>query len=128
ISPVTVLLVSFTVGLTFAWKKIPVDTMVQEALPDAYRGRVFSAYDVVYNLARVAAAAVAIPLLPRAGVGWSVAIVGFAFIAWSPVLPLWLRRAPEIRLRFHEGARADEWPRAIVWGGVEEAVEVERSW
>jgi MFS family permease len=128
ITGVTVLLVSFSVGLTFAWKKIPVDTMVQESLPDAYRGRVFAVYDVFYNLARVLAAAVTIPLLPRVGVPWSVAIVGIAFLAWSPVLPRWLRRAPEIVLRFHEGGRAEEWPRAIRWGGVEETVEVERSW
>ena len=53
----TILLASFAVGLTFAWKKISVDTMVQEATPDGYRGRVFSVYDVVYNLARVVAAA-----------------------------------------------------------------------
>ena len=44
----SVLLASFAVGLTFA--KIPIDTMVQEALPDGYRGRVFAAYDVAYNL------------------------------------------------------------------------------
>ena len=65
ITGVTVLIASFAVGLTFAWKKIPVDTMVQESLPDGYRGRVFAAYDVVYNLARVIAAAVAIPMLPH---------------------------------------------------------------
>ena len=47
------LIASFAVGLTFAWKKIPIDTMVQESLPDGYRGRVFAVYDVVYNLARV---------------------------------------------------------------------------
>ena len=49
----TVLIASFAVGLTFAWKKIPIDTMVQESLPDGYRGRVFAAYDVAYNLARI---------------------------------------------------------------------------
>ena len=38
--------------MTFAWKKISVDTMVQESIPDGYRGRVFSVYDVAYNLAR----------------------------------------------------------------------------
>ena len=59
----SVLLASFAVGMTFAWKKISVDTMVQESIPDGYRGRVFSVYDVVYNLARVAAAALAIPML-----------------------------------------------------------------
>ena len=122
----SVLIASFAVGLTFAWKKIPVDTMVQEAIPDGYRGRVFAVYDVAYNLARVVAAFLAIPLLNAFGEAWAVAIVGFAFILWSPVLPRWIGRIPELSLRFYEGARAEEDPRAVVWGGVEETVEVER--
>jgi MFS family permease len=124
----SVLLASFAVGLTFAWKKIPVDTLVQEAVPDGYRGRVFAVYDVAYNLSRVVAAFLAIPMLPRLGPAWSVALVGLVFVLWSPVLPWWIGRAPEIRIRFYEGARAEEVPRAVVWGGVEEDVEVERGW
>ena len=122
----SVLLASFAVGLTFAWKKIPVDTLVQEAIPDGYRGRVFAVYDVLYNLSRVAAAFLAIPLLNTFGVAWSVAIIGVAFLLWAPVLPRWIGRIPDVSLRFYEGGRAEEEPRAIVWGGVEEAVEVER--
>jgi MFS family permease len=128
IGPVTVLIASFVVGLTFAWKKVPVDTMVQEAVPDAFRGRVFAVYDVAYNLSRVAAALIAIPLLPAIGDAWSVAVVGFLFIAWAPVLPRWIGRAPEIELEFYAGGHADEVPRAIRWGGVRERVTVERSW
>jgi MFS family permease len=37
--------------------KIAVDATVQEALPDAIRGRAFSLYDILYNVASVAAAA-----------------------------------------------------------------------
>jgi MFS family permease len=122
----SMLVASFAVGLTFAWKKIPVDTMVQEAIPDGYRGRVFAVYDVAYNLARVAAAFLAIPLLNAFGEAWAVAFVGVVFILWSPVLPRWIGRIPELSLRFYEGARAEEDPRAVVWGGVEETVEVER--
>ena len=124
----TVLLASFAVGLTFAWKKIPIDTMVQEALPDGYRGRVFAAYDVAYNLARIVAAGLAIPMLPHLGVNGSVAAVGIVFLLWVPVLPRWIGRTPEIVIRFSEGAKAEEWPRAVMWGGVEEPVEVVRSW
>ena len=122
----SVLIASFAVGLTFAWKKIPVDTMVQEAIPDGYRGRVFAVYDVAYNLSRVAAAFLAIPLLHAFGEAGAVAIVGFVFILWSPVLPRWIGRVPELTLRFYEGSRAEEDPRAVVWGGVEETVEVEQ--
>ena len=122
----SVLIASFAVGLTFAWKKIPVDTMVQEAIPDGYRGRVFAVYDVAYNLSRVAAAFLAIPLQNAFGEAGAVAIVGVAFILWSPVLPRWIGRVPELTLRFYEGSRAEEDPRAVVWGGVEETVDVEQ--
>src|SRR6185503_11433518 len=94
----SVLIASFAVGLTFAWKKIPVDTLVQEAIPDGYRGRVFAVYDVAYNLSRVVAAFLAIPLLNAFGEAWAVAIVGVVFIMWSPVLPRWIGRIPELSL------------------------------
>jgi MFS family permease len=128
ITGISVLIASFAVGLTFAWKKIPIDTMVQEAVPDAYRGRVFAVYDVAYNMSRIVAALIAIPMLPALGEAWSVAILGVLFLIWSPVLPRWIRDAPEILVRFYEGAKAEEWPRAVVWGGVEEAVAVQKSW
>ncbi len=127
VTPWTVLLASFVVGLSFAWKKVPVDTMVQEAVPDGLRGRVFAAYDVVYNVARLLAAVVAILLLPALGEQGTAALIGVVFLLWVPVLPRWLARAPEIRLRFSEGARAEEWPRTIVWGWVEEPVDVLRT-
>jgi len=123
----TVLMASFAIGLSFAWKKIPVDTMVQEAVPDGLRGRVFAVYDVAYNLSRLLAAVLAIVLLPTIGEAGSAAAVGIVFLLWAPVLPRWIRDEPEIRLRFYEGARGEEWPRAVVWGGVEEPVEVVHS-
>jgi predicted MFS family arabinose efflux permease len=126
----SILLTSFAVGLTFAWKKISVDTMVQESVPDGYRGRVFSVYDVVYNLARVAAAALAIPMIPRTrlDVDGTLAIVGIVFVLWPPVIGRWYGREPELTIRFTAGGRADETPRAIVWGGAEEPVELVRTW
>ena len=39
----------------------------------------------------------------------------------------WYGREPEFRIHFYAGARADEVPRSIVWGG-EEPVEVVRTW
>jgi MFS family permease len=128
IAPWSVLAAGFGVGLAFAWKKVASDTLVQEAVPDGYRGRVFAAYDVIYQLSRLAAAALAVPLLPWIGPAWSVAVVGIAFALWTPVLPRWLRGRGEIELRFYAGARADEWPRVVVWGGVEERVRVLRTW
>jgi MFS family permease len=116
----SVMLASFAIGLTFAWKKIPIDTMVQEAVPDGVRGRVFAVYDVIYNLSRLSAAFLAIVLIPALGESGSAALIGIVFIAWAPVLPRWLRHAPEIRLRFS----ADDplRPTSVRWGAVEEAV------
>jgi hypothetical protein len=54
----------------------------------------------------------------------TVALVGLVFVLWTPVLPRWIGRRAEILLRFVEGAGAPGSPRAIVWGGVEEDVEV----
>jgi MFS family permease len=124
----TILVASFVVGMTFAWKKIPVDTLVQESLPDGYRGRVFAVYDVFYNSARTLAAAIAIPLFPAVGTRGSVALVGLMFLLWTPVLPAWIHGRPEIEVEFYAGARGEEWPRAIRWGAAVEPVEVVRSW
>jgi predicted MFS family arabinose efflux permease len=113
-----ILTASFVVGLAFAWKKIPTDTIVQESLPDGYRGRVFSVYDVAYNLARIVAAIVAVPLVPAVGTDLSVILVGLVFLAWAPVLPVWLRGVPEVRVT-RDGGGA---PVAVAWGAVTEPV------
>ncbi len=115
----TALIGSFVVGITFAWKKVPIDTMVQEAVPDGLRGRVFAVYDVAYNLARLTAALLAVLLLPAIGENGSAALVGIVFILWAPVLPLWLRGHPEIVVHLDE----DGAPERVIWGGVSERVE-----
>ncbi|MFL6114557.1 MAG: MFS transporter [Catenulispora sp.] len=48
-------------------QKISTDTTVQRNVEDAYRGRVFSLYDMLFNGAFVAAAAVAAATLPMSG-------------------------------------------------------------
>jgi len=124
---VTILVAAGVIGLAFAWKKVPVDTIVQGSLPDGFRGRVFAVYDVLYNAARVIAAGVAIPLFPAVGTRWSIALVAIAFLLWAPVLPRWIGRRPAIRIRFVEGGSAEERPVGIVWGTVEEPVELLRE-
>ena len=49
--------------------KIAVDTTVQADTADAYRGRAFSIYDVLFNTAECAAAGAAVLVMPA--VGWS---------------------------------------------------------
>lgn len=57
----------FVLGLVSQGVKICVDTLVQRSVDDAYRGRVFSLYDVIFNVAFVAATATAAAVLPRDG-------------------------------------------------------------
>lgn len=58
---------AFFLGLASQGIKISVDTLVQTHVEDAFRGRVFSLYDVIFNVAFVAAAAVAAAVLPETG-------------------------------------------------------------
>ncbi|PPK98214.1 hypothetical protein CLV92_102367 [Kineococcus xinjiangensis] len=64
----TVLLVcAFALGGAGQGAKIGVDTVVQRTVDDTYRGRVFTLYDLVFNVTFVVAAAVAALLLPPDG-------------------------------------------------------------
>jgi len=128
LNQVTVLVASFALGLAFPWMKVPADTMTQEAIPDAYRGRVFAIYDMATNMARVIAALIAIGLLRELSVTTVVAGSGVLALLWVPVISRWLRRASSLTVRMYAGSRADEVPRAVEINGVEEPVEVERSW
>ncbi|WP_341359688.1 MFS transporter [Georgenia sp. M64] len=56
-------------GLGVQGAKIAVDTIVQRDTDDAFRGRAFALYDVLYNAAFVGAAALAAVALPDTG--WS---------------------------------------------------------
>ena len=60
---------AFFVGLGVQGAKIAVDTIVQSDASDAYRGRAFALYDVLFNLGVCAAAGVGLVALPD--VGWS---------------------------------------------------------
>jgi MFS family permease len=61
------LVAAYLVGVGVQSTKICVDAVLQRTSDDAYRGRVFSFYDVVYNAAFVASAAVAALTLPPDG-------------------------------------------------------------
>jgi len=124
----TVLVASFFLGVGFAWKKVPIDTMVQTAVVDRYRGRVFAVYDVAQNMARVIAALLAIAVVDEPHAGITVAVIGAAFVLYAPVLPFWLRRADRLQVRTYSGGRADDEVRSIVLDGVEHPVRVERTW
>ncbi|MFI2413954.1 MFS transporter [Streptomyces sp. NPDC018947] len=58
---------AFVLGLTTQGSKISTDTIVQSSVDDSFRGRIFSVYDVLFNVAFVGAAAVAALMLPPDG-------------------------------------------------------------
>ncbi|MEV6005772.1 MFS transporter [Streptomyces sp. NPDC051976] len=58
---------AFLLGVTTQGAKIATDTVVQSHIDDGYRGRVFSLYDVAFNVAFVGAAAVSALILPPDG-------------------------------------------------------------
>jgi hypothetical protein len=65
--PVPVLVAAFVLGLVTQGAKIVTDTVVQSLVDDAYRGRVFSVYDMLFNAAFVGAAGLAALMLPPDG-------------------------------------------------------------
>ncbi|WP_411103646.1 MFS transporter [Streptomyces sp. cmx-4-9] len=66
-APGPMLAAAFVLGLATQGAKICTDTVVQSRVDDAFRGRVFSVYDVLFNVAFVGAAAVASLMLPADG-------------------------------------------------------------
>ncbi|MBN3929307.1 MFS transporter [Streptomyces verrucosisporus] len=65
--PAPVLGAAFVVGLATQGAKITTDTVVQSSVDDVYRGRVFSLYDMLFNVAFVGAAGLAALMLPPDG-------------------------------------------------------------
>ncbi|MGH3344603.1 MAG: MFS transporter [Carbonactinosporaceae bacterium] len=86
---VTLVLGAFLLGVVAQATKICVDTIVQESIDDAYRGRVFSFYDVLFNVSFVSAALFAALALPPSGrsypvlvfvaVGYGLTSLGYGF-------------------------------------------------
>ncbi|MET7601122.1 MFS transporter [Streptomyces avermitilis] len=64
---VPMLVAAFVLGMTTQGAKIATDTIVQSSVDDSFRGRIFSVYDVLFNVAFVGAASVAALMLPPDG-------------------------------------------------------------
>lgn len=66
---------AFALGMVAQGLKICVDTIVQQNIDDAFRGRVFSFYDVIFNVSFVSAAAVGAVALPASGKSYPMLLV-----------------------------------------------------
>jgi len=125
-------------GISYAFTKIPVDTIVQQEMADVVRGRAFAVYDMLFNVARVTGVAIVAFAYERgastraivSGVAVAYVASGIVFTIWEREEPMFKRKrkdqgAPALKagemvtVRAHAGARADEEPRAIVTGGHE---------
>ncbi|MDO4887688.1 MAG: MFS transporter [Actinomycetaceae bacterium] len=70
----------FVFGVGVQGAKIAVDAIVQADTADEFRGRAFSIYDVMFNLAACLASAVALVVLPDVGLSPSVQVALVAFV------------------------------------------------
>ena len=72
----------FAMGLSAQCVKICVDTTVQRVVDDAYMGRVFSLYDMLYSVASVVGPAIAVPFMPDTGKSYLlVLVIGALYLA-----------------------------------------------
>ena len=89
----TLAALTFCLGFGFFLAKISLDTMVQQALGDDFRGRAFSLYDIAYNLAWVLAAG-ALKIAGSDNIdGPLIAGGGIVFLIGLAALGAWYRKA-----------------------------------
>jgi MFS family permease len=79
-------------GFTSQAVKISVDTIIQHHVVDAFRGRVFAIYDMLFNIALVFAAVLTAAVLPEDGHSPTSAIAIAA--GWAGTAALYLRSSP----------------------------------
>ncbi|RKN36056.1 MFS transporter [Streptomyces hoynatensis] len=79
------LIAAFVLGLVSQGTKIVTDTVLQSSIDDAFRGRVFSLYDMLFNIAFVAAAGLAALVLPHDGRSAALVIAVAALYAATAV-------------------------------------------
>ncbi len=85
-----VCIAAFVLGISAQGVKICVDTFVQTGVDDAFRGRVFALYDMIFNLVFVAAAAVGALVLPETGKSY--VVLALICLAYAAVGLLFSRR------------------------------------
>ncbi|HKC27605.1 MAG TPA: hypothetical protein VKB75_06300, partial [Jatrophihabitans sp.] len=89
--PGLLVLSGLLLGFTAQAVKISVDTITQQDVPDAFRGRVFAIYDMLFNVALVVAAVLTAGAIPESGHSpLSVLVVG---AGWAAVAAGYLIRS-----------------------------------
>ena len=73
--PLPFLLIGFALNLVSQGVAICSTTIIQEQADDAYRGRVFAFYDVMFNVTFVAGAAISAAFMPATGKSYALLVV-----------------------------------------------------
>ncbi|GGW97637.1 MFS transporter [Streptomyces chryseus] len=96
-APAPMMIAAFVLGLTTQGAKITTDTVVQSSVDDAYRGRIFSIYDVLFNVAFVGAAGAAALMLPADGRSAPLVVtIAVLYAVVTAILLSWNRGAERI--------------------------------
>ncbi|NEB79743.1 MFS transporter [Streptomyces sp. SID14478] len=95
-APAPTLVAAFVLGLATQGAKIATDTVVQSSVDDGFRGRVFSVYDVLFNVSFVGAAGVAALMLPPDG--RSVPLVVLVAALYGAVALVMARLRPRVKV------------------------------
>ncbi|NWF26804.1 MFS transporter [Streptomyces sp. PKU-EA00015] len=82
-APGPILVAAFALGLVTQGAKIATDTVVQTATDDAFRGRIFALYDMLFNASFVGAAGIAALMLPPGG--RSAPLIGLVAVIYAGV-------------------------------------------
>jgi MFS family permease len=98
-TPPSIVAAVLTLGFVAQGIKICVDTTLQESVDDDFRGRVFSAYDTLFNVTYVLALLLGAAVLPPSGRSWPVLIaVGAGYLLTALALSRWAKRSGFVEL------------------------------
>ncbi|WP_017604046.1 MFS transporter [Nocardiopsis alkaliphila] len=85
---------AFVLGFVSQGVKVTVDTLVQRHVDDAFRGRVFSVYDVLFNATFVLGAALTAGLVPQSGV--SAPVISAMVVVFLLMSSAWFARSRHV--------------------------------
>jgi MFS family permease len=106
--PPAIVAAVLTLGFVAQGVKICVDTTLQEAVDDDFRGRVFSVYDTLFNVTFVVALLLGALLLPTSGVSWPLLVaIGVGYLLTAAAFSRWARSGAM------EHQRAEQAPRGL---------------
>jgi sugar phosphate permease len=87
---------AFVAAFGFFVGKISADTIMQRALPDNFRGRGFSLFDIAYNIGWILPALILVLVWQPGDVRLILIASGVVFLAITALIAMWSRRIPDV--------------------------------